>query len=102
MKNTGNLPGAEVVEVYVHDGHSKIDRPVHELKAFKRVELRSGETKTFWGDLHGQTRATVGTGTIEEYFAFGRDVVWSHPAYADKCVFARNDKEIVCASLAAE
>ena len=31
----------------------------------------------------------------------GRKVVWSHPAYADKCVFARNDKEIVCASLAA-
>jgi outer membrane protein assembly factor BamB len=34
--------------------------------------------------------------------AFGRKVVWSHPAFADKCVFARNDKEIVCASLAKE
>ena len=32
--------------------------------------------------------------------AFGREVVWSHPAFADKCVFARNDKELVCASLA--
>ncbi|MCA9179077.1 MAG: PQQ-binding-like beta-propeller repeat protein [Planctomycetales bacterium] len=32
----------------------------------------------------------------------GRKVVWSHPAYADRCVFARNDQEIVCASLAAE
>lgn len=31
-----------------------------------------------------------------------RDVVWSHPAFANKCVFARNDKELVCASLAAE
>ena len=29
----------------------------------------------------------------------GRPVVWSHPAFADKCVFARNDKEIVCVSL---
>ena len=36
--------------------------------------LAPAEPKTFWGDLHGQTRATVGTGTIEEYFAFGRDV----------------------------
>ncbi len=36
--------------------------------------LNPGEPKTWWGDLHGQTRATVGTGTIEEYFAFGRDV----------------------------
>ncbi len=33
-----------------------------------------GEPRAWWGDLHGQTRATVGTGTIEEYFAFGRDV----------------------------
>jgi outer membrane protein assembly factor BamB len=31
---------------------------------------------------------------------FGRNVVWSHPAYANKCVFVRNDKEIICASLA--
>jgi hypothetical protein len=28
--------------------------------------------------------------------------VWSHPAYADKCVFARNDQEIVCVSLVAK
>ena len=34
--------------------------------------------------------------------AFGRDVVWSHPAFANKCMFVRNDKEIVCVSLAAE
>jgi outer membrane protein assembly factor BamB len=32
--------------------------------------------------------------------AFGRSVVWSHPAYANRCVFARNDKELVCVSLA--
>ncbi|MCI0682526.1 MAG: PQQ-like beta-propeller repeat protein [Gemmataceae bacterium] len=32
----------------------------------------------------------------------GRKIVWSHPAYAERCVFARNDQEIVCASLAAE
>lgn len=31
--------------------------------------------------------------------AFGRKVVWSHPAFANGCVFARNDKEIVCHSL---
>jgi outer membrane protein assembly factor BamB len=32
--------------------------------------------------------------------AAGRDVVWSHPAYANRCVYARNDLEIVCADLA--
>lgn len=45
VRNTGKRVGAEVVELYVHDGHAKIDRPVHELKAFKRVELQPGETK---------------------------------------------------------
>jgi outer membrane protein assembly factor BamB len=29
-------------------------------------------------------------------------VVWTHPAFAGKCVFARSDKELVCASLAAQ
>jgi outer membrane protein assembly factor BamB len=34
--------------------------------------------------------------------AFGRPVVWSHPAFANRRVFARNDKELVCVSLAAD
>jgi outer membrane protein assembly factor BamB len=29
-------------------------------------------------------------------------VVWSHPAFAGKCAFARNDRELVCVSLAEE
>jgi outer membrane protein assembly factor BamB len=31
---------------------------------------------------------------------WGREIVWSHPAFSNRCVFARNDKEIVCYSLA--
>lgn len=30
----------------------------------------------------------------------GRPVVWMHPAFAEKCVFARNDERLVCYSLA--
>jgi outer membrane protein assembly factor BamB len=33
--------------------------------------------------------------------AFGRPVVWSHPAFANRCVYARNDREIVCYDLSA-
>jgi outer membrane protein assembly factor BamB len=33
--------------------------------------------------------------------ARGRNIVWSHPAFADRCVFARNEKEMVCVSMAA-
>jgi outer membrane protein assembly factor BamB len=32
----------------------------------------------------------------------GRNVVWPPPAYANRCIFARSGKELVCASLAAE
>jgi hypothetical protein len=35
-------------------------------------------------------------------WAFGRDVLWCAPAFAGKCMFARNDKELLCVSLAAE
>jgi outer membrane protein assembly factor BamB len=31
----------------------------------------------------------------------GRPVVWSHPAFANRCIYARNDKELVCVSLGA-
>ena len=31
---------------------------------------------------------------------FGRSVVWSHPAFANRCLYARNDKELVCVSMA--
>jgi outer membrane protein assembly factor BamB len=29
---------------------------------------------------------------------FGREVVWSHPAFADGCILVRNDRELVCVS----
>lgn len=34
--------------------------------------------------------------------AMGRKIVWSHPAFANKSMYARNDKELICVSLASE
>jgi beta-glucosidase len=45
VHNGGSRSGAEVVELYVHDGHSSVDRPTQELKGFRRVDLAPGETK---------------------------------------------------------
>jgi beta-glucosidase len=45
LRNSGSRAGAEIVELYVHDGHSSVDRPIKELKGFRRVELAPGETK---------------------------------------------------------
>lgn len=33
---------------------------------------------------------------------FGREVAWAHPAFANKCVYCRNDKELICYSLSAK
>jgi hypothetical protein len=37
------------------------------------VSARATRDGVFWGDFHGQTKNSVGTGTVEQYFAFGRD-----------------------------
>jgi beta-glucosidase len=46
VENTGQLAGAEVVELYVSEKKPRIDRPAHELKGFERVELQPGESRT--------------------------------------------------------
>ena len=43
----------------------------------------------YWGDLHAQSDATVGTGTEEEYFRFARDV-----ARLDFCSHQANDFQV--------
>lgn len=46
VTNTGKVPGKEAAQLYIHDGHSKLDRPDQELKGFKKLSLQPGETKT--------------------------------------------------------
>ena len=46
IRNSGSRAGAEIAQLYIHDGHSRIDRPIHELKRFQRVELQPGEFTT--------------------------------------------------------
>ncbi|RJS86887.1 glycosyl hydrolase [Candidatus Bathyarchaeota archaeon] len=45
VKNTGKMPGKEVVQLYVRDVESSVIRPEKELKGFEKVELISGEEK---------------------------------------------------------
>ena len=45
VKNTGSKRGAETVQLYIKDIKSSVDRPVKELKGFKKVWLEPGEQK---------------------------------------------------------
>ncbi len=76
VRNAGSRAGAEVVELYVHDGHAKIDRPTHELKGFERIELQPGETKavqfaldraalSYWNPATKRWQADPGTFEIQ-------------------------------------
>ena len=46
VTNTGQRAGAETVQLYIHDKKSSVERPVKELKAFRKVFLQPGETQT--------------------------------------------------------
>ena len=46
LENEGSMPADEVVQLYVHRVDSQVEWPAKELKAFQRVSLNAGETKT--------------------------------------------------------
>ncbi|KWX72252.1 glycosyl hydrolase family 3 [Paenibacillus riograndensis] len=45
VKNTGELTGAEVVQLYISDVASKVTRPAKELKGFRKITLSPGESQ---------------------------------------------------------
>jgi beta-glucosidase len=67
VRNEGKRFGAEVVQLYVHDGHSKVDRPVKELKAFQRIELGPGKS--------GEVRFTLDKSAFAYWSAEKKDWV---------------------------
>lgn len=46
VRNAGERSGKEIIQLYVHDVESALARPEQELKAFAKVELQPGESKT--------------------------------------------------------
>ncbi len=46
LKNEGTMEADEVVQLYVHRPDATVEWPAKELKAFQRVTLKAGETKT--------------------------------------------------------
>jgi beta-glucosidase len=71
VTNTGDRAGAEVVQLYVHDSTSSVERPMKELKGFEKVHLDPGRTETvtftlteedlsFWDEKTGHWTTEAG------------------------------------------
>ncbi|CEN60566.1 hypothetical protein ASPCAL03002 [Aspergillus calidoustus] len=72
LQNTGTRDGAEIVQVYVADLESSVQRPVKELKGYQKVYVAVGETVdvsvtldkyaiSFWSQDHEQWLAEQGS-----------------------------------------
>jgi hypothetical protein len=51
--------------------------------------VENTELVHFWGDMHGQTEETIGTGSADRYFTFAREL-----AFVDACAHQGNDFQI--------
>lgn len=71
LTNTGTLPGAEVVQLYVSEKNPAVIRPVKELKGFRKTELAPGASQVvefeiayrdlaYWCDLTHTWRVNPG------------------------------------------
>ena len=64
--NEGPYDGTEVVQLYIRDEYASVTRPVKELKAFKRIFLKNGESTDVTFDI-----------TPEMLQCFGADNKWT-------------------------
>lgn len=52
VKNTGDIDGEEVVQLYVHDVIGSVVRPLKDLKGFRKIMLQKGQSKTVSFTIH--------------------------------------------------
>ena len=76
VTNTGDRAGCEIVQVYVGNAPASVPRPPRELRAFTKLRLEPGESRTvtlpldarafsFWSQVHGRWVVESGLFTIE-------------------------------------
>ncbi|MFW5686587.1 MAG: glycoside hydrolase family 3 C-terminal domain-containing protein, partial [Halanaerobium sp.] len=72
IKNTGNVYGKEIVQLYVTDLDSTVIKPKKELKGFAKVELEPGQEKMIEFELGKRSFAYYNT-EINDWFVEGGD-----------------------------
>ena len=64
ITNSGEYDGHEVVQLYIHDKVASITRPVKELKGFKKIFLRKGESKTVTFEINSDDLKFYNSGKL--------------------------------------
>ncbi|GAB2978662.1 beta-xylosidase/alpha-l-arabinosidase [Saccharothrix stipae] len=87
VRNTGDRPGAEVVQLYLHDPVASVTRPVRQLVGFARVDLEPGQATGVTFRLHADRtsftgrdgRRVVETGEVVlQVGCSSKDIRWEH------------------------
>lgn len=71
VKNTGDVKGKEVVQLYLRDCESSVIRPIKELKGFEKIELEPGESKEVKFTLDRRAFAFYSTKTHDWFVESG-------------------------------
>ncbi|MDD4839229.1 MAG: glycoside hydrolase family 3 C-terminal domain-containing protein [Clostridia bacterium] len=71
VKNTGNIAGAEIAQLYVADKETTLFRPKKELKAFKKVFLEAGKSVTIEFELNDRSFAYYNTAISDWHIESG-------------------------------
>ena len=87
VKNTGDMDGEEVVQLYVGFENSCVDRPVKQLRGFERIHLKSGEEK--------EVKITVPIEKLKWYNPVYREWELEHMEYSIHIGNSAADKDLV-------
>ncbi len=55
VKNTSDVAGKTVIQLYIHDLYASLTRPIKELKGFEKIHLDAGEEKTVSFEINVDT-----------------------------------------------
>ncbi|MNE66580.1 Periplasmic beta-glucosidase precursor [compost metagenome] len=55
IKNTSDVDGDEVVQLYVRDVFASIAQPIKQMKGFQRISLKAGESKEISFEINKET-----------------------------------------------
>lgn len=83
IRNTGEVAGTEIVQLYLQDVYASMARPCMELAGFARVELQPGEAK----------RVTFGTDPSQLAF-LDRNMKWKIEAGAVQVMIGASSQDI--------